>query len=179
MKRSLVLCLLTGAMVSAGGLTISGDSHGRTSRIAAVLEPEHEVPAGLSAGRGRFVADVDAFDQRVDYRLTYDGLEGTVLQSHIHIAQPNVNGGIMVWLCGTTANPGPAGTPTCPQSGAVEGTIRPENVIAVTAQGVDAGNFADFLAAVRSGLAYANVHSTRSPGGEIRGQVRRASGIKF
>jgi hypothetical protein len=179
MKRTLVLCLLTGAVVAATGLSGVGIAQGRVSRVFAILESAHEVPAGLSTALGRFTADIDAFEERVDFKLTYDRLEGTITQAHIHIAQPNVNGGIMVWLCGTPDLPGPAGTAACPQSGAVEGTIRPGNVLAVTPQGVEAGNFRDFLAAVRNGLAYANVHSSRSPGGEIRGQIRRGGGVKF
>ncbi len=179
MKRTLVLCLLTGAIVGAAGLSLVAIAQVRVSRVFAVLESAQEVPAGLSAARGRFTADVDAFGERVDFRLAYEHLEGAVTQAHVHIAQPNVNGGIMVWLCGTPELPGPAGTPACPQNGAVEGTIRPSDVLAVTPQGVEAGNFRDFLAAIRNGLAYANVHSSRSPGGEIRGQIRRGGAVKF
>ena len=46
------------------------------------------------------------------------------------------------------------------------------NVIGPGAQGIAAGEFAELLAAIRSGNAYANVHTTKYPGGEIRGQIR-------
>lgn len=178
MKRTLVLCLVAAAV--AGCFVAIGEAQGRVSRVAAVLEPEQEVPAGLSVARGRFAADVDAFNERIDYTLAYEGLEGSVVQAHIHIAQPGVNGGIMVWLCATPSSPGPAGTPACPPSGQVEGTLEPADVLAVTAQGVEAGDFSDLIAAIRNGLAYANVHTSRSPGGEIRGQIHRgAPGVKF
>jgi len=32
------------------------------------------------------------------------------------------------------------------------------------------------VAAIQKGIAYANVHSTKYPGGEIRGQIRRSWG---
>jgi hypothetical protein len=35
-----------------------------------------------------------------------------------------------------------------------------------------ATEFAQLVRMLRSGLAYVNVHSTMSPGGEIRGQIR-------
>jgi hypothetical protein len=45
-------------------------------------------------------------------------------------------------------------------------------VVAITTQEVPAGAFDELLEALRTpGLAYVNVHTTNSPGGEIRGQV--------
>ena len=38
-------------------------------------------------------------------------------------------------------------------------------------QGIEPGNLAEILAAMRAGHAYANVHSTKWPGGEIRAQI--------
>lgn len=148
----------------------------RQQHFAASLRPEHEVPAVSSPAEGEFRATLDAAGGALDYELTFSGLQANIVQSHIHIAQPNVNGGIMVWLCGTAAAPGPAGTQTCPQSGTITGTITAANVIAVTPQGIAPGEFDEFLAALRNGLAYANIHSVQSPGGEIRGQVRRSNG---
>jgi hypothetical protein len=54
----------------------------------------------------------------------------------------------------------------------VTGTARATDVIGPTAQGIAPGEFAKILDAIRSGAAYANVHTTRFPGGEIRGQIR-------
>ena len=38
-------------------------------------------------------------------------------------------------------------------------------------QGIEAGNFEELAAALRAGHAYANVHSSKWPGGEIRAQI--------
>jgi hypothetical protein len=45
-------------------------------------------------------------------------------------------------------------------------------VIGPTGQGIAAGQFEEFVEALRAGIAYANVHTTGFPGGEIRGQLK-------
>ncbi len=47
------------------------------------------------------------------------------------------------------------------------------DVIGPGAQGVTAGQFEKVLDAIRAGAAYANVHTTTYPSGEIRGQISR------
>jgi hypothetical protein len=60
----------------------------------------------------------------------------------------------------------------CPDSPAtVTGTFTSANVIAITAQGIAAGEFDELLRAMRNGLTYANVHSNLCGGGEVRGQI--------
>ena len=82
-----------------------------------------------------------------------------------------MNGGISVFLCSNLGN-GPAGTQACPPSGTVTGTIRPVDVIGPRRRkGSRAGEFAELVKALRAGVAYANVHSSVWPGGEIRGQL--------
>jgi hypothetical protein len=79
----------------------------------------------------------------------------------------------MAWLCQTAARPSPTpGTPTCPQSGTVTGTLTPASVLAVPAQDVAAGNWQEFVDAIRNQAAYANVHTSKFPAGEIRAQLR-------
>lgn len=53
----------------------------------------------------------------------------------------------------------------------ISGTITASNVVAVTSQGVSAGEFSAVVSALRRGLAYVNVHTSTSPGGEIRSQL--------
>jgi hypothetical protein len=61
----------------------------------------------------------------------------------------------------------------CPEpGGTVTGTANAASVLKVSGQTLNAGNFNDALAIIRSGEAYANVHTTNFPGGEIRGQVQ-------
>jgi hypothetical protein len=54
----------------------------------------------------------------------------------------------------------------------VTGVITPDHIIGPTGQGIEATSFAEIAAALRNGTAYANVHSSRWPAGEVRGQLR-------
>lgn len=114
----------------------------------------------------------------MDWTLTYSNLQADILMSHIHMAQPFANGGIVVWLCKTTQANAPANTQTCPapRSGTLSGTFDAGDVVAVTSQGISAGDFQEVVRAMQTGLAYANVHSVDSPGGEIRGQIKAGAG---
>jgi hypothetical protein len=56
--------------------------------------------------------------------------------------------------------------------GTLTGMVTAVNVIGPAGQGVSPGEFAEALAAIRHGLGYANVHSSKIPTGEIRGQIR-------
>lgn len=185
MKRALPL-VLSAAVMAAGGLVThaqpqqadteaqQADRRGGGVRFFASLRSSSEVPAVSSPAEGELHATLDPVNDVLDYELTFNGLQAPVVQAHIHMAQKNVNGGIVLWLCGTAAQPGPAGTPACPApGGTVTGQLRAANVIVQTTQGIAAGDFDEVIQAMRDGLAYANVHSTGSPGGEIRGQIQR------
>jgi hypothetical protein len=49
-------------------------------------------------------------------------------------------------------------------------------VIGPAGLGIEEGNLAEILAAMRAGHAYANVHSSKYPGGEIRAQLDNGRG---
>jgi hypothetical protein len=152
--------------------TLADDSRSRDS-VEARLRGYQEVPAVSSAASGRFKARIDSASQHLGYELSFSGLEGDVRMAHIHFGQHSVNGGIMIWLCQTTANPSPiASTPVCPQSGAVSGVVSAADVVGPAGQGIAATEFGEVLKAIGAGVAYVNVHSSKFPGGEIRGQLR-------
>lgn len=159
-----------------------GRAQNGVSVFTATLAGEHEVPLVSSPAQGSFRGEIDEVAQQVRYELTYSGFTTAVRQAHIHIAQPFASGSIMVWLCDSAASPAPApvDVPLCPQGeGTVTGTISATDVgTGSSGQGVAPGEFAEFVAAVRSGNAYANVHSTQSLGGEIRGQLKPGAGPK-
>lgn len=168
-----LVTLISGALaVLAIGSYATADS-GKKNVSTGPMSGFLEGPPGpvSSVATGSFEATID--DDAISYTLTYSGLEGSVAQAHIHFGQRSVSGGISAWLCGTTALPGPAGTPTCPgpMSGTVSDTILPADVIGPSGQGIAAGEFDELVAAMRAGRAYANVHSAKFGPGEIRGQI--------
>ncbi len=154
------------AMLTAPAPAVAGEP------IAATLRGFEEPPSISTTGRGFFRGTISEDGTSIEYELIYFGLEGDVRQAHIHLGQRGVNGGISIWLCQTEFNPDPTSlSPTCPQEGIVTGVVTADNVIGPAGQGIAAGEFAEVLRAIRSGVTYANVHSTKHPGGEIRGQI--------
>jgi hypothetical protein len=141
--------------------------------VDAVVQPRQEVPALSGFASGNFEGDFSGDLTSLTWELTYSGVNSGVSQAHIHIAQPGVNGGIMVFFCTNLGN-GPAGTPACPiNGGTLTGSFTAANIVAAAAaQGVEAGNFFEFQRAVRQGVAYVNIHSAQYPGGELRGQIK-------
>ena len=132
-----------------------------------------------SNGTGTLRLNLDKNSGTATFTLTYSDvgttapLTGTVTQAHIHFGKSRDAGGIMVFFCSNLGN-GPAGTQPCPAGGGmVSGTIMAAGVVGPAAQGVTAGNFEAVVDALDSNTAYGNIHTTKFPAGEIRGQVRR------
>jgi len=176
--RSISLALFATAVLVTGL-----GAQGQSKRVSAALEGENEVPVVISPeATGRFTATIDEENHAINYELTYSGLQAPITQSHIHVGQEDVTGGIVAWLCQTTTNPAPLPpVPTCPQSGTVTGVINVNSIVTVPAQGFAATlspqeRFHRLVDAIRSGNAYANIHTTQSPAGEIRGQIERGAG---
>jgi hypothetical protein len=137
---------------------------------------EETAPGTISTvASGSFSAEINHDETVVSWTLSYEDLEGTVQQAHIHFGAAGTSGGISVFLCTNQGN-GPPGTQPCPPSPAtVTGTFAASDVIGPPLQGIDRGEFDELLRAIRAGMTYANVHSARFPQGEVRGQIR-ASG---
>lgn len=170
------LLVLGGAAVTLAIAALAGASSGSSNIDAHEgLMGYQEVPALSTTGVGSFEAKVVDGGAAVEWTLTYDRLEGDVLQSHIHFGQRSVNAGISVFLCTNLGNapaPPASATAACPPPPAtISGTFRANDVVGPTAQGIEPGAFDELIAAIRAGKAYANVHTSKWPGGEIRGQL--------
>jgi CHRD domain len=168
--RKVALGAVVAVAASAVVLTLVATAGGgERGSVRADLNGYQEVVGGgaiSTTGHGLFTAKIDAQNQTISYELSYTLEGGTALFAHIHFAERHVSGGISAFLCG-----GPT-TPACPTpGGTVTGTITPADVIGPTGQGIEPGSFDELLRAIDAGATYANVHSTRWPGGEIRGQI--------
>src|SRR5262245_34612294 len=170
MKRQLsYVSLFIGLLLALSVFTASANDG---DKLRAKLVGRQEVPVVSTGASGELELRIE--DNQVSFKLSYEGIEGgNVLAAHIHLGQRNVNGGVMAFFCGG------GGKPACPASAAtVEGTIAPADILPLGTQQIpaDGAGFPEFVSELRHGTAYANVHSTASPGGEIRGQIREDNG---
>ncbi|MEP6607610.1 MAG: CHRD domain-containing protein [Burkholderiaceae bacterium] len=106
----------------------------------------HEVPAVATSGTGTVDTTFDKSTNVLTWTVTYSGLSGPVTAGHFHgPASPGANAGVAVPFTGDMASP-----------------IRGKATLT-------AAQAADFTA----GRYYANLHTAKNPGGEIRGQVTK------
>jgi len=168
---SLSACVaVAGAALMSPSPVSASDRRGFSAR----LEGFSEVPAISSTGKGFFRARLSLDGLSLHYRLSFSGLSAPVTQAHIHFGEKHTAGSIMVWLCQsppTTVDPTGL-APLCVDEGTVEGDLTTLNIVQAGSQGIVAGEFEEFVRALRNDAGYANVHTTAFPVGEIRGQVR-------
>ena len=194
MNKNWLAVMALGVVGGFAATAVADNDHGRGKQqrvFRAKLVGLSEVPSVSTESEGQFYAVANAAGTAFTYWLSYSGLEFDASQSHIHFGQHHVNGGISVWLCqGTVRAPASvaAQTPECEKRATttpITGTIDASDVIGPAGQGISANEFAELLAAMRGGAAYANVHSGVAgnpnatppvpnvgfPGGEIRGHI--------
>jgi len=113
-------------------------------RLSATMSGAEEVPPAITSATGTVTASFNKNTNRLSYEVNYSGLTGPATAGHFHgPAAIGQNAGVVV----------PFPNATSP--------IRAEATL-TQAQA------ADLLA----GRWYANIHTARYPGGEIRGQLR-------
>jgi hypothetical protein len=136
--------------------------------FTATLSGANEVPPVTTTATG--IATFELSGSELTYTINATNLQNAIL-GHIHLAPAGENGPVRLNLCGTGA----------PEPACTSGT----GVVATGTNGVTVGGppitFDDLLAAMRSGGAYVNVHTTVAgctpgnqgcnAGGEIRGQI--------
>jgi hypothetical protein len=161
--------VLTSSLLGLSLLTVlvasAALAHGDNGGGKAGLTGYQETPMSLSTtGDGSFRIKVRS--DGLHYVLRYEDLEADATVAHIHFGQRATTGGVAAFLCGG------GGKPACPaREGRVEGVIAAADVVGPAVQGIAAGELSEVIRALRKGYVYANVHTTKYPGGEIRGQV--------
>jgi hypothetical protein len=161
--------VLTSSLLGLSLLTVlvasAALAHGDNGGGKAGLTGYQETPMSLSTtGDGSFRIKVRS--DGLHYVLRYEDLEADATVAHIHFGQRATTGGVAAFLCGG------GGKPACPaREGRVEGVIAAADVVGPAVQGIAAGELSEVIRALRKGYVYANVHTTKYPGGEIRGQI--------
>jgi CHRD domain len=169
--RKVAVVVLLGLIGVFGVAAMAFADHGNDGKRSffTQLDGWAEVPSQVTTGNGSFRLRIVS-PVLWEFTLRYQQLEGPVTQAHIHVGSHHENGGVSAWLCG----PGADTEKTCPPAanGELTSTITPADVTGPPGQGVEPGNMADLLRAIRAGETYANVHTDpRATGGEIRGQL--------
>lgn len=122
---------------------------GKTYVFRATMTARQEVPRAKAPARaaGSFRVTVigEGRTRTLRWTLTFRNLSGKAVAAHIHAGKPGKAGGVLVPLCG-------------PCVSGRSGTVKIRS---------------DVADRLERGQAYANVHTARNPGGEIRGQLRR------
>ena len=188
MKTARLLLTLLLALGTVTAATAGDDRHDRFSTELSGYNEVHFIagpPAALrgavsTPATGRFKARIDDRKDVILLRAELRGADGhggpgphplrpaTHDRRHRRLALPRGP----CWrrrLCATA-------TPPCPQEGTVKGSITAAQVLEAVGQGLAAGDFEALVAAIRSGAAYANVHSSTFGPGEIRGQIDHDNG---
>ncbi len=135
--------------------------------LRARLSGFQEVPTLVSAASGEFQGTISEDETSLSFKLSYEGFDTDVVVAHIHLGARATNGGVTINLCGT-----PDRSPCPARAGTVEGTITAANVLPLPMQDLAKGDLASVIKAIRAGATYANVHSRKRGGGEIRGQIQ-------
>jgi Cu/Zn superoxide dismutase len=146
------------ALVHAAILAAACGSSGPATNFSATLSAANEVPANTSTATGS--ATFALSGTTVTYTVTYSGLSGAPIASHIHVGATGASGGVVV----------PFTIPTgATASGSFTGSFTQADIKPMTSP-VIVNTLDDLLVQMRAGNTYTNIHTQAHTGGEIRGQ---------
>jgi len=139
-----LIALLAAGVISTLALAALSLAATRTTVWTAALSSGREVPPQAvknAAAHGLFKGTLSG--TKLTWKLTFAKLTGPATAAHIHMAAKGVSGNVVVPLCGPCTS-GATGTATLTTA---------------------------LLSAFKKHLLYVNVHTTKNPNGEIRGQL--------
>jgi len=135
-----------------------------------VLDQNEPVPTG-STGTGTATILFDTTAHTMTIAVAFIGLQGTTTASHIHCCTPVANSGSAGVATTTPSFVGfPLGVTSGTFTNILDMTLASSyNPAFVTAQGGISNAENALLAGAAAGGTYLNIHTSRNPGGEIRG----------
>jgi hypothetical protein len=172
MRKVVLVCMLAVGALGIGATAIADNDDG-SGPNSARLNGYQEGPSVSTRGFGSFHVKINR-NETADYVLSYRDMETPVSAAHIHFGQREAGGPVSVFLCRnpSTGAPGTPGQACPPESGTVRGTFtRTDIILQNPDRGIEPGAWEELIAAIKVGHTYANVHTSRFPGGEIRGQI--------
>ena len=167
------LKLAIGVAVVGVAATTAAAIAGDRAKLRTSLSGYEEVPA-VSTHRRRRLPRGDRPRTRttIQYELTFSGIEGTDAPvAHPLRAEGRERRHHGLPVLQPRQRPGRDASPARRRARSRGRSRRPTSLEPRPAQGLAAGEFDELVRALRAGVTYANVHSSTSPGGEIRGQI--------
>jgi outer membrane autotransporter protein len=160
--------------LTAAVLLLSGAAGAQAQIYKVTLSGLNEIPAVTTTGSGSAIITLNSNTHEMRVRANFKDLIGNTTAAHIHccVFQP-ANAGV------ATTTPTFVGFPTGVQAGSWDNTYNMTapgtwNAAFITANGGTVGGAETaFVAGAADGRAYLNIHSSTSPGGEIRGNLVR------
>jgi hypothetical protein len=123
-----------------------------------------EVPARDTDAQAQAIFHLSKDGTELRYKVIASNIEN-VLQSHIHLGGPGVNGPIVLWLY-------PSAPPAQLIPGRSDGVLNEGTATAANLMGPLSGQpLSALVDALNAGNAYVNVHTTQFPPGEVRGDI--------
>ncbi len=136
----------------------------KEKKYSAFLSGFEEVPLVKADGAGQATFTLSSDEKKLSFKLIVSNTDH-IKFAHIHVAPVGENGPIVVTLL-------PLQTPS---TGLVNGVLAEGTIMAEDLSGpLEGKTIADLVKVIEMGEAYVNVHTDENPGGELRGQVRKA-----
>ena len=176
MKRIFGIATLLGA--TALGVAACSETYANLSSLApaktkfsATLVGTNEVPAVTTTAAGTMTLTKED-SVNILYDIVTTARTDSITMAHIHAGAAGVNGPIMVWFFPSPASraPGTGGL----TAAAVTGQVAIGRITKAGTAFVAPFTWDSLLTRIQTGTAYANVHTRKNGGGEIRGQVSPA-----
>lgn len=159
MATSITLLLAAMLLLSAPAVGAGLDHNFRAHHSG-----REEVPLNESRATGQAIFKLDRAGATLDYKLIVANIEN-VTQAHIHLAPAGANGGMLAWLY--PDRPPAQLIPGWSNGVLATGAITADDLVG----GLAGAEMRDLVAAMQSGCAYVNVHTSQFPDGEMRGQI--------
>lgn len=173
------LCLLWNTGIYAGqdkpknfSAHLSGGEEVLTAAIKDVNNNNITIPIGplVTGAHGYARFSLSSDHTTLHYQFEAMGFSTPMFMAHIHLGPEGANGPIIFWLFGDQSNaPFPLPRDDGPWTGSISGTLTAANLVPNANLGIN--TFDDAVMNIMHGNAYANLHTTKNPPGEIRGKI--------
>lgn len=156
--------LSASAVIVAAVLMSAAPASAQTVRMRATLSSGEETPTALLSGAvGTAEFSVDTTNNEIGVDLRVFNLPTGTTAGHIHVGPRGVSGPVVIDFPIPTGRTGDLAMTF--RIGLAQFHARPE---------IGINTIQDAIQAIVLGNAYANIHTSQNPGGEVRGQLTTA-----